>query len=47
MYEQAAQSESMALLLHLGSADGHHGALSIDQERILKHKSTKVRNLSS
>ncbi len=39
----AVQSESEALLLHLGSAEGHHGTLSINQERQLKHKSTKVR----
>jgi hypothetical protein len=39
---KAAQSESEALLLHLGSAEAHHGTLSINQERQLKHKSTKV-----
>jgi len=30
------------MLLHMGNEDGHHGELSIDQERELKHKSTKT-----
>lgn len=42
MERQAVQSESEALLLHLGSTDGHHGTLSITQERQLKHKSTRT-----
>jgi len=47
MERHAVQSESEALLLHLGSAEGHHGTLSIMQERSLKHKSTRVRDAAA